>query len=56
MATVRPGDLVQNREPHGKISVALETPFMEFLWDEKIASTLQTLTRKDFLKFEKSPR
>ena len=29
---------------------------MEFLWDKKIASTLQTLTRKNFFKFEKSSR
>ena len=33
-----------------KFSVVLETPFVEFLWDKKIASTLQTLTRKDFFK------
>ena len=34
----------------------LETLFLGFLVDKKIASTLQTLTRKDFFKFEKSPR
>ena len=37
-----------------KFSVALETLFMGFLVDKKIASTLQTLTRKDFFKHLKN--
>ena len=34
-----------------KFSFALETLFMGLLVDKKIASTLQTLTRKVFFKF-----
>ena len=47
---VESGFLPKHRILNEKFSFVPATPFMGFLVDEKIASTLQTLTRKDFFE------